>query len=149
MPNTERVELVGHLGADPRRIERRETGEFLGVELTVPVSHRKKNRETQEWETLSTNWWKILVWGDAAKPLLELKSAEVEIYRTVNQLVHHVRARMYEGKDGAMKSQLEAVAWNGGISRVSWQRRAPQGGTRESPDDSLDIPAEEEANVPF
>ena len=144
MPNTERVELVGHLGADPRRIERRETGEFMGVELTVPVSHRKKNRETQEWETLSTNWWKILVWGDAGKPLLELKKGEL-----VRVEAGDIRARMYEGKDGAMKSQLEAVAWNGGISRVSWQRRAPQGVTRESPDDFLDIPAEEEANVPF
>jgi len=50
---------------------------------------------------------------------------------------------MYEGKDGAMKCQLEAVAWNGGVSRVSWQHRAPQGATRESPDDF------EEANVPF
>ena len=144
MPNSERVELVGHLGADPRRIERRETGEFMGVELTVPVSHRKKNRETQEWETLSTNWWKILVWGDAAKPLLELKKGEL-----VRVEAGDIRARMYESKDGSMKCQLEAVAWNGGISRVSWQRRAPQGGTRESPDDSLDIPAEEEANVPF
>jgi len=138
MPNSERVELVGHLGADPRRIERRETGEFMGVELTVPVSHRKKNRETQEWETLSTNWWKILVWGDAGKPLLELKKGEL-----VRVEAGDIRARMYEGKDGAMKCQLEAVAWNGGVSRVSWQHRAPQGATRESPDDF------EEANVPF
>jgi len=110
----------------------------MGVELTVPVSHRKKNRETQEWETLSTNWWKILVWGDAGKPLLELKKGEL-----VRVEAGDIRARMYEGKDGAMKCQLEAVAWNGGVSRVSWQHRAPQGATRESPDDF------EEANVPF
>lgn len=144
MPNTERVELVGHLGADPRRIERRETGELLGVELTVPVSHRRKNRDTQEWQTVSTNWWKVLVWGEGGKPLLELRKGEL-----VRVEAGDIRARMYESKDGSMKCQLEAVAWNGGVARVCWQRRAPQGVTRESPDDFLDIPAEEEADVPF
>lgn len=144
MPNSERVELVGHLGADPRRIERRETGEFMGVELTVPVSHRKKNRETQEWETLSTNWWKILVWGDAGKPLLELRKGEL-----VRVEAGDIRARMYESKDGSMKCQLEAVAWNGGVARVCWQRR-DQAPSQEAAEDFFDIPAEgEQINVPF
>lgn len=144
MPNTERVELVGHLGADPRRIERRETGELLGVELTVPVSHRRKNRDTQEWETVSTNWWKVLVWGEGGKPLLELRKGEL-----VRVEAGDIRARMYESKDGSMKCQLEAVAWNGGVARVCWQRR-DQAPSQKAAEDFFDIPAEgEEINVPF
>ena len=51
------------------------------------------------------------------------------------------RARMHESKDGSMKCQLEAVAWNGGVARVCWQRRG-QAPSREAAEDFFDIPAE-------
>lgn len=127
MPHGELLELTGHLGRDPKEITRKDSGEYCGVELSIPVDHRRKNRDTGEWETEGTNWWRVTVWGDAGKPILTtLRKGD-----PVRARCSKIGVRVYQGQDGEPKTQLEAVAFNGDVSRVLWQKRDKgQGGSK-------------------
>jgi single-stranded DNA-binding protein len=86
-------------------VESKKAGTTKLLEITIPSDTRKKNKETGDYETVCTTWFKIKLWGDKAEEM------EGEIGKgDVVTVTGRYEESFYKKKDGTEGRNVE-IAW--------------------------------------
>lgn len=114
------IQFTGNLGGD---VELRFTSSGKAVaNFNVADSLRRKNPNTNEWEDVSTTWWRVQAWERLAETLAESLSKGTRVIVTGT-----VHARDWEDKDGQKRTAYDVTAKNVGIiPRSSASASRPQ-----------------------
>jgi single-stranded DNA-binding protein len=72
-------------------------------EISVPVEKRRKDKETGEWSTVSTAWYKVQAWNDKADGLESLGLGKGDTISVTGKL----EVGEYTDKTGKVKPSLE------------------------------------------
>jgi len=86
-----RVQLIGHLGKDPERIDISESKKL--VKFSLATNQRYRNAQG-EWETITT-WHNVVAWGRLALQAEKVLSKGTEV-----ALEGRITNRSYEDKNG-------------------------------------------------
>ena len=76
----------------------------------LPSLTDRKNKETGEWETRSTNWWNVACFGDAGTRILCRGLNKGDI---VNVTSKELEARAYINRQGEAAVDLQIKVWDG------------------------------------
>ena len=78
------INFTGNLGADAELKFLNSSDPVLN--FTVADSLNRKNKDTNEWEEVSTTWWRVAIWGKQAENLAEhlTKGTRVQVTGTVH-----------------------------------------------------------------
>lgn len=96
------IEITGTLGRDPE-LRFTPSGDAV-LNFSAADDLRQLNKQTNQWETVSTTWWRVAVWGKPAESLAEslTKGSRVVVLGTVHE-------RKYD-KDGEERSSFDVKA---------------------------------------
>lgn len=100
MPNTNRITIEGHLGADPQYMKT-QNGKDL-ANCTIAVSDKKKVQG--EWVNDHTEWFYVTVWGKQALELAQLKKGD-----TVCIPEGKIKTRSWTDKNSGEKKYMPEV----------------------------------------
>lgn len=96
------ITITGGLGRDAE-LKFTPSGSAV-LNFSVADDQRRQNPQTKEWETVSTTWWNVAVWGRQAETLAEhlTKGTRVVVVGTVHE-------RKYE-HNGEQRSSFDVKA---------------------------------------
>ena len=78
------IEIVGNLGGDAE-IKFVPSGDAV-LNFSVADTFSRKNKTTNEWEEVSTTWWRVAFWGKQAETYAEHLKKGTRV--TVSGVVH-------------------------------------------------------------
>lgn len=97
-----KVQLIGHLGADP---ELRYTSNGMAVAtFNLATNERFKPSDDDEWQD-RTEWHRVVAWGRQAEVAGEYLSKGRQVY-----IEGRLQTRSWEGQDGVKRYTTEVVA---------------------------------------
>lgn len=94
-----RITATGNIGGEPE-LKFTQSGKAI-LNFSLGCNENKKN-DAGEWETVSTTWLRIALWGDEAEAAADVLAKGQKV--TVNGLL---MAREYERNDGTKGTSLE------------------------------------------
>ena len=102
------VTLTGRLGADPE-IRFTPSGKAV-TSFNVVTDRRQKNKETDEWESFDTTWWRCTAWEALAETV-------TETFRKGDAVIVVGRTHLAEyEKDGEQRKSLEVQVFHCGVN---------------------------------
>jgi single-strand DNA-binding protein len=114
MPNN-RVELLGHLGADPKKIEK-DGKNFIAFSIATADSYPVKDGEEITWKERGTVWHNVLIF----KPVTMNFARDLKKGDRV-QLTGELSYRDFEAKDGY--KHKEAVIIGTYVEKMHYEKQ--------------------------
>jgi len=102
------IQFTGNLGGDAE-LKFAPSGDPV-LNFSVADTLSRKNRDTNEWEEVSTTWWRVAFWGKQAETYLEhlKKGTRVQVTGTVH-------SREWTPDSGDKRLSFDVKARNVGI----------------------------------
>jgi len=118
------ITATGNLGRDPEMRTTR-SGKVC-ADLSIGCNKNRKN-ERGEWETVSTTWLRVTLWGAEAERARDIfrKGHEVTV-------TGQLSVREYEKQDGSKGTAIEVDYPTVSLPKIREDRQAPAAATSEA-----------------